>query len=247
MVTDRGRMAYIDSELAKRLHPATTITKPKAELSPPTFAVELEASPNNPANAKEINRQPATLGKLLEIDLGNEARAKNVLRTEKARRKLDGEEVEDDDDKPTKKKKVRLGRDGKPWRGGRKRRGSEDIKRDKLVEEVLHENRRKAPFLPSSTRYANHPPMIVEIYEEPTPASYKKGEESGSDDADDRIAEAFKREFLDAVSARQRKKVSTTGPTRAKDEEVLKGPKLGGSRSARAAMRDLLLKEQQKK
>jgi hypothetical protein len=44
-------------------------------------------------------------------------------------------------------KKIRLGPDGKPWRGGRrKRRGSDDIARDKLVEELLHENRRE--FLP---------------------------------------------------------------------------------------------------
>lgn len=42
-------------------------------------------------------------------------------------------------------KKPRLGRDGKPWRG-RNRRGSEDMKRDKLVEEFLHENRRRPPL-----------------------------------------------------------------------------------------------------
>lgn len=40
-------------------------------------------------------------------------------------------------------KRVRLGPDGKPWRGGRrKRRGSDDVARDRLVEEFLHENRR---------------------------------------------------------------------------------------------------------
>jgi len=90
----------------------------------------------------EVQRQPAALGKLLEIDLGDEARSKNVMRTEQARRRLDGEEIEDED-KPGKPGKVRLGRDGKPWRG-RKRRGSDDVKRDKLVEEVLRENRRKS-------------------------------------------------------------------------------------------------------
>lgn len=31
-----------------------------------------------------------------------------------------------------------------------------------------------------------------------------------------------------------------------KQEEILKGPKLGGSRNARAAMRDLLLSQQEK-
>jgi hypothetical protein len=39
---------------------------------------------------------------------------------------------------------VRLGPDGKPWRE-RKRRGSEDIKRDKMIEDVL-ENRRMSAF-----------------------------------------------------------------------------------------------------
>lgn len=85
----------------------------------------------------DIQRQPAALGKLLEIDLGDEARDRNVERTEQARRRMDGEVVEEE---PAPKGKVRLGRDGKPWRP-RKRRGSEDIKRDKLVEDVLRENR----------------------------------------------------------------------------------------------------------
>jgi hypothetical protein len=61
--------------------------------------------------------------------------------------------------------------------------------------------------------------------------------------ADDRIAEA--------VSARQRKKTAPAPPpSRAvggkKEEEVLKGPKLGGSRSARAAMRETMLKSAKK-
>ena len=83
-------------------------------------------------------------GKLLEIDLGDEARARNVEMTERARRRLqglgaDGDEGETQQRKPT---TTRLGPDGKPWRG-RKRRGSEDIKRDQLVEQFLHENSRK--------------------------------------------------------------------------------------------------------
>ena len=39
-------------------------------------------------------------------------------------------------------KKSRLGPDGKPWRGRKNRRGSDDIARDKWVDEFLHENRR---------------------------------------------------------------------------------------------------------
>lgn len=52
---------------------------------------------------------------------------------------------------------------------------------------------------------------------------------------------------MDAVSQRQRKKpAQVQPPTRGaggkKEEEVLKGPKLGGSRNARQAMRDSMLK-----
>jgi hypothetical protein len=66
--------------------------------------------------------------------------------------------------------------------------------------------------------------------------------------ADDRIAEAFRKEFLDAVSQRQMKKVGPPqAPSRTvggkKDEAELKGPKLGGTRNQRAAMREHLLNE----
>lgn len=71
----------------------------------------------------------------------------------------------------------------------------------------------------------------------------------GDDDraADDRIAEAFKQEFMDAMAQRKLKKpgpampVSRTAAGK-KEEEALKGPKLGGSRNSRAAMRDAMLK-----
>jgi hypothetical protein len=82
------------------------------------------------------------------------------------------------------------------------------------------------------------------MYEEPPPPAIST---QGDGEADDRIAEAFRREFMDAVSARQRKKPVPLPPTRGaggkKEEEVMKGPKLGGSRSARAAMREAQLKE----
>lgn len=161
----------------------------------------------------------------MEVDLGNEARDKNVERTNQARRRLDGEEVVEDG-KTGKPAKVRLGPDGKPWRSRKKRRGSDDIKRDKMVEDVLRENR-------------------LEIYDE-LPAEPTTINDDQA--ADDRIAEAFRREFMDAVSQRQMKKV---GPPQApprnvggkKDEAELKGPKLGGTRNQRAAMREALLKE----
>ncbi len=52
---------------------------------------------------------------------------------------------------------------------------------------------------------------------------------------------------MDAVSQRQRRRAAPAPPGRGtggkKEEEIMKGPKLGGSRSARAAMREAHLKE----
>ena len=135
-------MAYIDSELAKRRVEGANALQSSLHQSSSLTGWERQSREDGTGKKEvEVQRQPAALGKLLEIDLGDEARSKNVMRTEQARRRLDGEEVEDEV-KPGKPGKVRLGRDGKPWRG-RKRRGSDDVKRDKLVDEVLRENRRK--------------------------------------------------------------------------------------------------------
>lgn len=72
----------------------------------------------------------------------------------------------------------------------------------------------------------------------------------GTDEAaDERIAEEFRREFMDAMAERRNQRRKAPAPPArpgAKQEEVLKGPKLGGSRNARAAMRDLLLSQQEK-
>lgn len=150
MDADVGRMAYIDSELAKRRRreegtasAAASAGQPPLIASTTTSTVPSSTSPLKDRNkGGDLQRQPAALGKLLEIDLGDEARDRNVQRTNQARRRMDGEVIEDDEEPPNGKGKgkVRLGRDGKPWRG-RKRRASEDIKRDKLVEEFLRENR----------------------------------------------------------------------------------------------------------
>jgi len=168
-----------------------------------------------------IQRQPAALGKLQEIDLGPDATLKNIERTEAAKKKLEGgvEEVEETTVKP------RLRRDGKPWRGPR-RRNSEDVKRDQIVEEVLKETR-------------------LELYDEPEA-------EAPNDDqaADDRIAEQFRREFLDAIASRRQKTGASTTAKPVKGAPVddkMKGPKLGGSRSARAAMREQQEKAAKKK
>jgi hypothetical protein len=132
-------MAYIDSEIAKRRVAGATTASQNQK---PGEKMDITIRGSNTKSTVDVQRQPATLGKLLEIDLGDEARDKNVQRTNMARRRLDGESVEDEE-QVKKPGKVRLGRDGKPWRG-RKRRGSEDVARDKLVEDILRENRRKS-------------------------------------------------------------------------------------------------------
>lgn len=129
---NNSRMAYIDSELARRRQTQHTSSHdPNIE----GFG-GLSASGTIDA---AVQRQPAALGKLHEIDLGPDATLTNIARTEAAKRRLeDGTpEVEEYSGK------VRLGRDGKPRRS-RKRRNSDDIKRDKLVEEILKESKRKS-------------------------------------------------------------------------------------------------------
>ena len=196
-------MAYIDSELAKRQSQIQSIS---------TFTENGQTlSPNGALINTDVDRQPAALGKLHEVDLGPDATLRNIALTEAAQRKLQGAEPELD----SQTGKIRLRRDGKPY-GWRKRRNSDAIKRDKLVEEVMRESR-------------------LEIYDEPD-------EDEGADvdqAADDRIAEQFRREFMDAISSRKQKAGQDKKPVKGKVvDDRPKGPKLGGSRSARAAMRE---------
>ena len=77
----------------------------------------------------------ATLGKLHEVDLGEENKMRNITRTQEATRRLeDGEPMELDGQLDGKAGK-------RPYR--RRRRNSQDIQRDKLVEEVLKESKRE--------------------------------------------------------------------------------------------------------
>lgn len=197
------RMAYIDSELAKinRENNAT-----------PSISLNgQELSPNGALLNTDVQRQPASLGKLHEIDLGPDATLRNIARTEAAQRKLSGMESEID----AKTGKIRLRRDGKLY-GWRKRRNSEDVRRDKLVEEVMRESK-------------------LEIYDEPDEEAARDGDNA----ADDRMVEQFRREFLDAVSSRQQKAMPKQQVKGKVVDDKPSGPKLGGSRSARAKMREI--------
>lgn len=124
-------MEYIESELAKRKSAASSIAG--TSVGPSSEATG--AAQNMPHDTpKPITQQ----GKLMEIDLGDDVRNRNEAMTDLARRRLQGERIQDE--QPPKPKKARLGRDGKPWRP-RNRRDSDAIKRDQLVEDILRENR----------------------------------------------------------------------------------------------------------
>ncbi|ETS86177.1 hypothetical protein PFICI_00005 [Pestalotiopsis fici W106-1] len=215
-LVNKHMMEFIESEITKRKSTATS-DHGSSTLPAPSSEVATTTTDKKSENSKHVPLQ----SKLQEIDLGDEVRSRNEALTELARRKLQGEVIEDE--QTGRPKKIRLGRDGKPWRP-RNRRTSDDIKRDQLVEEIMRENR-------------------LDVYETPTPPAAAT---PGADDdgaADDRIAEEFKREFMEAMAERQQKK--RPAATAKKDsEDVLKGPKLGGSRNSRAAMRDLMLKKE---
>ncbi|KAF6815103.1 hypothetical protein CSOJ01_03740 [Colletotrichum sojae] len=233
-IVNKHMMEYIESHLSRRESPAAEPTNatPQAAGSsssaPPSGEPTAGASSSSAAAAPENGprNHPILQGKLMEVDLGDEARARNQVLTERAARRMLGEAVpEEETEGGRRAKKPRLGRDGKPWRP-RNRRGSDDIKRDQLVEEFLRENR-------------------LDVYDVP---ATQQSQYEGDGDADDRIAEEFRREFMDAMVQRQQKKKTAPPPARAgarkADDDVLKGPKLGGSRNSRAAMRDLLLKKE---
>ncbi|KAH7256869.1 hypothetical protein BKA59DRAFT_507775 [Fusarium tricinctum] len=180
------------------------------------------ASPSDPARqlatttSNHESGRAVMQGQLVEIDLGDHG---NVPRSGHA---AQGDGAADGERRA---KKPRLRRDGKPWRP-RNRRDSDAVKRDQIVDEILREAR-------------------LDLYE---PSLEQTSSTAGADQdgaADERLAEEFRQQFLEDVAERQlRKKKAASQAARPGTEEVLKGPKLGGSRNARAQMRDLLLKRE---
>ncbi|ROW18254.1 hypothetical protein VPNG_00228 [Cytospora leucostoma] len=216
---------YIESELARR-HAAEKATQEAEIEQQKQQQGSLQSRSIVVDPAKPFGERPTMQGKLQEVDLGDEVRMRNAAMTEQARRRLAGEAVDDSEDGA--RKRARIGKDGKPWRT-RKRRGSDDEKRDKLVEELMRENK-------------------LDVYD--IPAQPETTGPPGFDEAaDEKIAAEFRRDFMDAMAERRhqrRKAPAQPAKPGVKQEEILKGPKLGGSRNARAAMRDLLLSQQEK-
>jgi hypothetical protein len=196
-------------------HLQSTVAAIAPDLKHTFIASSIQATAANSArdnDAEHSNRIAAGQGKLQEVDLGPDATA----RTHENWKRLEGNNPETE-----KAPKVRLGRDGKPRRGP-KRRNSDDIRRDQMVEAVLREAKRTSALAlspPSLTR-------TVEYFDE-APANARF---AGTDED---MVERFRTEYLESIEERQQRK--PVMPPGAKDAP--KGPKLGGSRSARAAMR----------
>ncbi|SCN67448.1 uncharacterized protein FFMR_01190 [Fusarium fujikuroi] len=210
-LNDKHMMDYIESRLYNRAGGNTSHNTLSASTSDP--ARQPSATTTTTTTNHESGRA-VMQGQLVEISLeDHSARGKNPVQADSA---TDG---------GPRAKKPRLRKDGTPWRP-RNRRDSDALKRDQIVDEILHETR-------------------LDLYE-PTPGQDSHTAVADQDGAADaRLAEEFRQQFLEDVAERQlRKKKATNQTTRPGTEEVLKGPKLGGSRNARAQMRDLLLKKE---
>ncbi|KAL4901948.1 hypothetical protein BDW74DRAFT_181387 [Aspergillus multicolor] len=125
---DKHMMAFIESELAKRYQRGTSSLL--HDMSDPS-ATTLSGA-NSPLSTADFpEREPASLGKLHEIDLGHEAKMRNIARTEEATKRMNSHEDEPSSERPSSELTTRH----------RKRRTSKDIERDRLVEEVLRESK----------------------------------------------------------------------------------------------------------
>ncbi|RAH65848.1 telomere length and silencing 1 family protein [Aspergillus aculeatinus CBS 121060] len=208
---DKHMMAYIESEMAKRHRgsvPAEDVRDSSASTTTATAA---------PSMADLPQREPASLGKLHEIDLGQESKLQNIARTEAATRKLAGNDNDLALATESGSKATHSGKEQRPWRN-RKRRTSEDVERDRLVEEILRESK-------------------LDVYDGPLEGEENEAGDADGQAADDRVAEQFRKDFLDAIQSRRR--VARARNTKSTKTEAPRGPKLGGSRSARAAMREM--------
>lgn len=87
----------------------------------------------------------AGLGKLQEIDLGPEASARNIQRTDEARRRLEGMPPEPAEAESGNTVQPRPPVKRRRWQ---QRRNSDDLRRDMMVEAVLREA--KCMFAPES-------------------------------------------------------------------------------------------------
>ena len=134
-MADNLRIAYIEDRLATanppRLDPRQGLNTAHERSDSQIFAKV----------SGQTSRQPAGLGKIQEIDLGPDSTLRNIARTKAATQDFMNVDRDVSSDK-LEGKSTFVGHDGKP-RKFKKRRNSEDIHRDRLVEEVLRESKCK--------------------------------------------------------------------------------------------------------
>ena len=195
-------MAYIDSEMARKRQamPESEQGSSQSEIATKDHMHQGSSTNGPPKQAQQHQ--------LAEVDLGSVPLSANKVARDMTIRRPP---------------KPRLGRDGKPLPPRpRKRRNSEDMARDDLVERVLHEHRLENVY--------GNPESSIDQDTGPDMNRESKG------DTDAAFAERFQQHFLDQAAQRkqaqqQKKSTAPTGPA-----DKTQGPKLGGSRAARAKM-----------
>lgn len=224
-ISNMTRVDYIDQVIAgrQRTRPATPFTAGDKDFDytdastdeNETFLDATKQVSTNTATSKARQTPPQHLS---EVDLGPQATVSNLARTTAA---LSGQPAREEAPKRPQRKKLRLGRDGKPLKP-RLRKGPDpdDVARNRLVEQVLHEHG-------------------LGTYDSARTTSSKGDTDRGHDEAaDERMAVEFQQQFLDAMAERQHRQTQqnkNVGVPAAAGS----GPRLGGSRSARAKMAEM--------
>ncbi|KAL7927905.1 hypothetical protein ACQKWADRAFT_278200 [Trichoderma austrokoningii] len=220
ILDDSHMNAYIESRLASRdaaNPPPSSSSQPRVQNDDDNDDGKTASNP-----ADKWRDQPTRHGKLVEVDttsLGD-----HQLNSNSKRRRVDADAA-----KPA------------SHRRGRNRRNSKDIARDAMVEQFLHENRVDVYGIPKTHSTTSTTPT--------TAAASIPGADPS---ADDRLAEQFRQQYYDEMALRRKRK--RPAPTQQQKQQqqqqsadVLKGPKLGGSRNQRAAVRNLLLQQEKDK
>jgi len=161
---DKHMMAYIESEMSKRRGEwggdgfgaggGNTGARGAGGIGSGSGRTDQESTKSAYWTPVVPEGRGATLGKLHEVDLGEEAKKHNIARTKEATRRLqDGEEEIEDDPSTAPNTSTANNIPNRKKMKNRRRRNSQDVQRDKLVEEVLKESRRTTPLLhPPNTR-----------------------------------------------------------------------------------------------
>ena len=197
-------MAYIDSEMAKRRQATPVIT-----LEDTTTLGQTSSEHPKPTTQDNTATQPQA-HQLSEVDLSSLPAPSNKASSSASTKGPP--------------RKPRLGRDGKPVRPRpRKRLNSEDLARDALVEQVLHEHRLDSVYQPANPSTGADNGSSTEP-------------QAGDTSRDEDFAERFRQDFLDQIAERKQAQQQKKSASSAVAVEKTQGPKLGGSRAARARM-----------